>query len=172
LVFLFLVKDSQNPLYLKFKLSGTTDNGFIMGDDKVYISFRLPTITTTKEAKELFDKWVQVLDKINFNGVKMLGTLCENNCGEYVVYSKVWAFDDKRKDLSPLYYPFKISLESMNIEAIWQCHFLLAIFRQRNEEQQSKSKSKKPIPVSSPRNYQAPCYQNTNASFSNFQVKH
>ncbi|HNA18386.1 MAG TPA: hypothetical protein PK023_00435 [Chitinophagaceae bacterium] len=112
------LKDSQNPLYLKFKLSGTTDNGFIMGDDKVYISFRLPTITTTKEAKELFDKWVQVLDKINFNGVKMLGTLCENNCGEYVVYSKVWAFDDKRKDLSPLYYPFKISLESMNIEGI------------------------------------------------------
>ena len=76
------LKDSQNPLYLKFKLSGTTDNGFIMGDDKVYISFRLPTITTTKEAKELFDKWVQVLDKINFNGVKMLGTPCENNCGE------------------------------------------------------------------------------------------
>lgn len=112
------LKDSQNPLYLKFKLSGTTDNGFIMGDDKVYISFRLPTITTTKEAKELFDKWVQVLDKINFNGVKMLGTPCENNCGEYVVYSKVWAFDDKRKDLSPLYYPFKISLESMNIEGI------------------------------------------------------
>lgn len=112
------LKDSQNPLHLKFKLSGTTDNGYIMGSDKVYISFRLPTITTTKEAKDQFDKWVAALDKINFNGVKMLGTSCENNCGEYVLYSKVWAFDDKRKDLSPLYFPFKISLESMNIEGI------------------------------------------------------
>lgn len=106
---------------LKFDISGTNGNSLIskMGG-KTYVSAMVSLSGTAEENKKIFEKWVNLLDQINFNGVKMIGApTCSSNCGEYVVYSKKWAFDSNRDDLDHKYLPFKIRLEMLDVEGVY-----------------------------------------------------
>jgi len=119
------LEDSEKAKKLKFRLSGTIGNGIIMGSNKLYISSSLPVPKSEEEAKTLFQKWVDLIDQVSFNGMKMIGTLCTSSCGDYVIHSKKWAFDSNRADLDSRYLPFKISVEVLNFEGAFAASILI-----------------------------------------------
>ncbi|MBK6936595.1 MAG: hypothetical protein IPH18_06705 [Chitinophagaceae bacterium] len=110
------LEDPANPFTLKFSISGTTNNGIIMGSgSQVYISSSLPLPKSAEDAKTLFQKWTGLIDQIDFNGVKMTGVSCPSPCDKFTMYSRKWSFDTKRTDLDTKYFPFKIVVQIIKI---------------------------------------------------------
>lgn len=108
------LKYPSDTFRLKFRLNGTTEKGFFLGKNNDLISIALGSPKSSDEAKLLFNKWVSLINQIDFNGVKMIGIPCSNSCGDYVEYSEEWGFDKKRKDLDLRYFSFTIKIEVIN----------------------------------------------------------
>ncbi len=120
------LENVESPHKLKFRISGTTDNGIIMGSgSKVYISSSLPLPKSSEEAKTLFQKWTELIDQNDFNGVKMAGISCPSPCDEFTLYSRTWSFDKSRTDLDKKYFPFKIVVQVIRIEESFAAAILI-----------------------------------------------
>ncbi|MBS1758981.1 MAG: hypothetical protein JST23_02560 [Bacteroidetes bacterium] len=113
------LKNPSDTFTLKFKVSGSTDKGFFLGKNSDLISVGLGHPKSSDEAKWLFNKWVSLINQIDFNGVKMNGIPCSNSCGDYVEYSEEWSFDKKRKDLDARYFSFTIKIEVINYLGVY-----------------------------------------------------
>jgi hypothetical protein len=103
------LKKDPNSFFLKFQISGTDDNAMIMGSGKnTYINAFLSTPGTDTEAKNLFEKWVALLNSISLNGAALISSDCKMN---KVVYCRVWKIDNSENNISPLYLSFTIKVK-------------------------------------------------------------
>ncbi len=108
------LKQPKDSFFLKFRISGTTDDPIVMGAGKgTYISAFLSTPQTDEEAKTLFEKWSALISSIDFNGAVLTAKDCKKD--KYGVYCRAWKLDNSKNNIDPRYVDFTIEIDIIKI---------------------------------------------------------
>ncbi len=108
------LKQPKDSFFLKFRISGTTDDAIFMGSGNgTYISAFLSTPQSDEEAKALFEKWSALISSIDFNGAVLTSKDCEK--GKFGVYCRAWKLDNSKNNIDPRYAGYTIKIEVIKI---------------------------------------------------------
>ncbi|HQU56127.1 MAG: hypothetical protein R2796_06545 [Chitinophagaceae bacterium] len=111
------LRDKKDSFQLKMRIEGTTDRGFMMINEQNthwgYITSQLPIPHSTVQAKDLFDKWVEMINSITLNGAALRGEKCEP--GLYGLYCYRWHFDNTKKNIAQAWRDFTIQISVLKI---------------------------------------------------------
>lgn len=103
------IRARDDSFHLKFEISGTDDPMVLHFHHSYYIAAQMPTPASETEAKNLFDKWVILIQSLDLNGAKLKAFPCTPD--EYSVYCKQWQFDNTNHNIAPDYQHFTIQVE-------------------------------------------------------------
>lgn len=109
------LKQPKDSFFLKFRISGTTDDAILMGSGNgTYISAFLSTPRSDEEAKALFEKWSVLISSIDFNGAVLAAKHCEKS--KFGLYCREWKLDNSKNNIDSRYAGFTIKVDVVKIQ--------------------------------------------------------
>ena len=112
------LEDKNQPFVLKFQISGTEGNALILSDSaEVHVTAYLVTPNSDTEAKELFEKWVVIMDNMNINGAKLKSK--DLVAGKTDIYNRGWYFDNTKNNIDRKYLPFSITIRILKFQGAY-----------------------------------------------------
>jgi len=106
----------EDSFHLKFNISGSTDQPMILSFNKNYfVVAQLPMPASETEAKNLFEKWVSLINSLDLNGAKLKAMNCTP--GKYSEFCKQWKFDNSNENIASNYLNFTIQVEIIKFQS-------------------------------------------------------